>query len=106
MKRYEELNDVQKESAREFCPANYAEYVYKMAGVNVEFAAKEKTKDLKIGDTVYQCDGFRIYSSTIHDIYVHEGRTIYDTDGIAFDNRAIGTSVFTSKEEAQKLLLV
>lgn len=106
MKRYEELTDVQKESAREFCPANYAEYVYKMAGVNVEFAVKEKTKDLKIGDTVYQCAGFRIYSSTIQNIYFHQGRTIYDTDGIAFDKRAIGESIFTSKEEAEKLLIV
>ena len=27
-------------AAREFCPDNYTEYVYKTAGVNIEFAAK------------------------------------------------------------------
>lgn len=61
-------------------------------------------KELTIGDTVYQCDGFRIYLSTIQNIYVHNGRTVYDTDGIAFDKRAIGKSIFTTKEEAKKLL--
>lgn len=61
---------------------------------------------MKIGDTVYQCDGFRIYISTIQNIYIHNGRTIYDTEGIAFDESAIGKSVFTSKEEAKKLLFV
>ena len=61
-------------------------------------------KELKVGDTVYQCNGDRIYSSTIQNIYFHNGRTFYDTDGIAFDKRAIGKSIFTSKEEAKKLL--
>lgn len=52
----------------------------------------------KVGDRVYQIDGIRIYESTIKNI-------IYDTDGgIAFDNRAIGNSVFLTCEEAEKAL--
>lgn len=48
----------------------------------------------KVGDTVYQTDGCRIYESTVRKI-------IYDTDGIAFDKTAIGTSVFLAREEAE-----
>ena len=48
----------------------------------------------KVGDKVYQTDGCRIYESTVRKI-------IYDTDGIAFDETAIGTSVFLTPEEAE-----
>lgn len=51
----------------------------------------------KVGDTVYQVDSERIYESTVEKI-------IYDTDGIAFDETAIGESVFLTKEEAEKAL--
>ena len=51
----------------------------------------------KVGDTVYQVDSERIYKSTVRNI-------IYDTDGIAFDERAIGKSVFLTREEAEKAL--
>ena len=51
----------------------------------------------KVGDAVYQVDSERIYKSTVKII-------IYDTDGIAFDERAIGKSVFLTKEEAEKAL--
>lgn len=51
----------------------------------------------KVGDTVYQVDSERIYESTVK-------RIIYDTDGIAFDERAIGKSVFLPREEAEKAL--
>lgn len=51
----------------------------------------------KIGDTVYQTDGCRIYESTVREI-------IYDTDGIAFDETAIGTLVFRTREEAEAAL--
>lgn len=40
MIKYEELTEAQKEAARELCPDNYTECVYKTAGVNIEFAAK------------------------------------------------------------------
>ena len=51
----------------------------------------------KVGDAVYQVDSERIYKSTVKII-------IYDTDGIAFDESAIGQYVFLTKEEAEKAL--
>ena len=51
----------------------------------------------KVGDTVYETDGIRIYESTIKQV-------IYDTNSIAFDARAIGTSIFLTREEAEKAL--
>lgn len=53
----------------------------------------------KVGDTVYQTDtdGERIYESTIK-------RIIYDTGNIAFDETAIGTRIFLTKEESEALL--
>ena len=51
----------------------------------------------KVGDTVYQFDSERIYESAVRNI-------IYDTDGIAFDESAIGKSIFLTREEAEKTL--
>ena len=52
----------------------------------------------KIGDVVYQVSTDRnIYQSTIKSI-------IYDTSSIAFDERAIGKTVFLSREEAEAAL--
>lgn len=52
----------------------------------------------KVGDTVYQADtAGRIYEIKVKGI-------IYDTDGVAFDDRAIGKTVFLTKEEAEKAL--
>lgn len=42
-------------------------------------------------------NGEWIYESAVRNI-------IYDTDGIAFDERAIGKSVFLTREEAEKAL--
>lgn len=46
-----------------------------------------------VGDTIYQTDtnGEKVYKSTIKNI-------IYDTENIAFDERAIGTSIFLTEE--------
>lgn len=50
----------------------------------------------KVGDAVYQRDtGGRIYETVIKTI-------IYDTGGIAFDERAIGKTVFLTREDAEK----
>ena len=51
----------------------------------------------KVGDTVYQTDGNRIYPSTINML-------IYDAGHIAFDERAIGKTVFLTSEAAEKKL--
>ena len=51
----------------------------------------------KVGDKVYQTDGVRVYESTITDV-------IYNTCNIAFDERAIGKTVFLTREEAEVAL--
>ena len=51
----------------------------------------------KIGDTVYQTDGIRIYESKIKKI-------IFDTNNIGFDETAIGNSIFLTREEAEQIL--
>ena len=52
---------------------------------------------LKVGDTVYQTDGVKIYENTIR-------RIIYDTDGVAFDESAIGKSIYLTKEAVNHAL--
>ena len=59
---------------------------------------------LKVGDTVYQTDGVRIYSSVITNIIADGEKTIYDTDGVAFDKLAVGERVFLTQEQAQARL--
>ena len=52
----------------------------------------------KVGDKVYQYD-------TAGDIYELEiTKIIYDTKGIAFDERAIGKSIFLTKEVFEYLI--
>lgn len=50
-----------------------------------------------IGDTVYQIDDASVYESKIK-------RIIFDTDGVAFDSRAIGHSIFLTRDDAEKML--
>lgn len=40
LKRYDELTEDQKEAARELRPDDYIEWMYKTAGVTIEFAAR------------------------------------------------------------------
>lgn len=51
----------------------------------------------KVGDTVYQIDTERVFESKVKAI-------VYDTNNIAFGERAIGKTVFLSREEAEKAL--
>ena len=51
----------------------------------------------KVGGTVYQMDAEGVYES--------EGKwIIFDCDDIAFDERAIGGSIFLTREEAEAAL--
>lgn len=51
----------------------------------------------KLGDTVYQIEeGFKVYPNVVR-------RIIFEAGGIAFDERAIGKSIFLTKEEAEKV---
>ena len=58
----------------------------------------------KIGGKAYQTDGTRIYESTILEIICTSKRTVYITQGISFDETAIGTSIFLTREEAEAKL--
>jgi hypothetical protein len=49
----------------------------------------------KVGDTVYQTDGVRVYESTIKNV-------IYVTEGVSFDKNAIGKSIFLTRKDAEK----
>ena len=48
----------------------------------------------KVGDKVYQTDGVRLYESTVRSL-------IFDTENVAFDEGAIGKTVFLTREEAE-----
>lgn len=56
----------------------------------------------EVGDKVYQTDGIRIYESTIQGYNAEYG--IFCTKNISFDERAIGNSIFLTREEAEKAL--
>lgn len=51
----------------------------------------------KVGDTIYQTDtnGTRIFKNTVKNI-------IFETDGVAFDERAIGESIFLTEEAVKE----
>lgn len=51
----------------------------------------------KVGDIIYQTDtnGTRIFKNTVKNI-------IFETDGVAFDERAIGESIFLTEEAVKE----
>lgn len=51
----------------------------------------------KVGDTVYQIDAERVYESEVKWI-------IFDCNDIAFDERAIGVSIFLTRDDAEAAL--
>lgn len=59
----------------------------------------------KVGDTIYQTDGVRIYTSTIYEITYTENKVIFVTENVAFDVRAINNSIFLTREEAEQALI-
>ena len=60
----------------------------------------------KVGDTVYETDGIRIYELIILDISLHENKPYYETESLDFDDDAIGKSIFLTRKEAEKALEV
>ena len=67
---------------------------------------------MKIGDKIYVIgnSGALIVEETVKDIYTINGVTIYDTGWTAFDERAIGNSIFLDipkilKDESYKISL-
>ena len=74
------------------------EVIYGGTGYAITIENGVIVSPVKVGDTVYQTDtAGRIYASTVKNI-------IYGTSSIAFDERAIGITVFLTKEEAEKAL--
>jgi len=58
----------------------------------------------KVGDTVYEHDCVRIYESVITSIIITDNRLLFHTTGVGFDETAIGSSIFLTREEAQMAL--
>lgn len=58
----------------------------------------------KVGDRVYQTDGVRIYELEVLDVSIHKNMPYYETESTGFDTRAIGTSIFLTKAEAERKL--
>lgn len=58
----------------------------------------------KIGDTVYQIDGVRVYDLEILDVTLRNNKPYYETESIDFDCDAIGKTVFLTREEAEAAL--
>lgn len=56
----------------------------------------------KVGDRIYLTDGIRIYKSAIRAIKISSANTVYFTENISFDERAIGGNIFLTREEAEK----
>lgn len=80
---------------------NFLEKMQRLESENAELRARmDKAVELpcKVGDTVYQYDNAgRIYVSKIKNI-------VYETNGIAFDKRAINNSIFLTRAEAESRL--
>ena len=57
----------------------------------------------KVGDRIYLTDGIRIYKSAIRAIKISSANTVYFTENISFDERAVGGSIFLTREEAEKV---
>ena len=60
----------------------------------------------KVGDVVYQTDGVNIYESKVCEISLSKRAVIYYTENaVAFDETALGKSIFLTKEEAEGKLI-
>ena len=89
----EKLIELLAPTSLNFEEATYlADYLVKN-GVTVQ--------ECKIGDKIYQTDGVLIYESTIVEITVTTKHTIFVTENIVFDERAIGETIFLSYSEAE-----
>ena len=57
----------------------------------------------KVGDAVYETDtnGAKIFCSTVKRIIIDGQHTIYETDGVSFDERAIGKTIFLTAEAVE-----
>ena len=88
----EKLIELQMQAKIGWTKGEFADYLIQN-GVTVQ--------ECKLGDKIYQADDVRIYESTISEITLTAKHTIFITENIAFDERAIGNIVFLSYAEAE-----
>ncbi len=82
-------------------------YVEEMADDCLRFKPKSRFIELpcEVGQTVYQTDGVNIYENEVCEISLSKRAIIYYTENaVAFDETAIGKTVFLSEKEAKKAL--
>ena len=102
-KLIELLNEVQETGVNEI-PAGFgytSDYVQNEEVASYLIDHGVTVQECKLGDKIYQTDGVRIYESIISEITITSKQTIFVTEKIAFDERAIGNSVFLSYAEAE-----
>ena len=102
-KLVELLNEVQETGVNEI-PAGFgytSDYVDNETVASHLISNGVTVQECKLGDKIYQADDVRIYESTIVEITLTAKHTIFVTENIAFDERAIGNSVFLSYAEAE-----
>lgn len=95
-----------KHNADQACSAfkDKSKYVEQKQGRWEEPTVDAVVLPCMLGNRIYQTDGIRIYESTISEITLTKSRTIYVTENVAFDESAIGKSVFLTCEEAEAAL--
>lgn len=71
---------------------------------DAEEQGRLKVLPCTVGDTVYEHDGVRIYESVITSIILTGSQILFHTEGIGFDETAIGRSIFLTREEAERAL--
>lgn len=59
----------------------------------------------KVGDIVYQTDGVNVYENEVCEISLSKRAVIYYTENaVAFDETALGKSIFLTRQEAEAKL--
>lgn len=96
----EKLVEIVKNAAYSSLPSNTEDFHLNMFVTNL-LAHGVTVQECKLGDKIYQTDGVRIYESIIDEITFTAKHTIFVTENIAFDERAIGNSIFLSYAEAE-----
>ena len=90
-----EANNIVKRNGFDYNANVMADYLIKNGVVVLQ---------CKIGDTVYQTDGIRIYELEVFDVSIRKNKPYYETESVDFDEDAIGKTVFLTREDAEKAL--
>ena len=88
-------------NAKHICANDYSDHTEDEYIADTLLDNGVTVQECKLGDKIYQTDGVRIYESIISEITLTAKQTIFVTENVAFDERAIGNSVFLSYAEAE-----